>query len=330
MNKIFISVLFFAAVLGSGALAESAGQNVESAKGKAKFNTLLQFWGLNDTSAQGVGNLNFRVRRAEIKFSGSLDPQSKWFIKVDPAKALSSGAVSSTNDNKILQDIGMSYSLCEGLELQVGQFKAPNTWEGLDSSADLWFPERSLVARTYGDKRQTGAMVSYKVGMVQLQTMISNSGNSNTDDTNTDKDLNFRAVVSPTDLLKFAAFVTAGDFQFYDKGRFGADVRLDYDGFEFRGEYVRAVDQGVGSNAFVVDAGYRLSDLWMPIARYTYFATGSNSELGLGVNYYLSQFASKIQLAYSYLNNMRGNNGSPALASGATGSVLWLAFQVDI
>src|SRR6478609_5403076 len=102
--------------------AFAAEETMQIATGKAKFNGLLQTWFLTDSSNPSVAN-NFRVRRTELKFSGSVVEHSRWFIMVDVAKTLSTGPISQTNDNKILQDIGVAWIANENFEMIIGQMK---------------------------------------------------------------------------------------------------------------------------------------------------------------------------------------------------------------
>ncbi|MEK7356287.1 MAG: porin, partial [Bdellovibrionota bacterium] len=123
--------------------------------GNAKLGLLLQYWLVNDSTGT---NLNNRLRRAEIKLAGSVAENTRWFVMVDPAKTMRTGAIAQTNDNKILQDLGIGFSVCPEIEVLFGQFKTPTTAEGLDSTSELLFVERAYFARTFGDRREPGVM----------------------------------------------------------------------------------------------------------------------------------------------------------------------------
>src|SRR5262245_39013725 len=118
-----------------------------------KFNNLLQFWVLNDLTGSSAP-LNFRLRRAELQVSQQLTPELKWLMMVDAAKYLKAGAISASNDNKILQDFVLSYQLCPGLEFRAGQFKVPTFSEFISPTNDLVLPERSALSRVQGDRRE--------------------------------------------------------------------------------------------------------------------------------------------------------------------------------
>jgi hypothetical protein len=144
------SILFFGLTLAALS-SPSRADNLETmtvGTGKAKFDLLLQAWTLNDTTSTGP-KLNFRMRRAEIKFSGSVADDSRWFVMIDPTKSLrisTTGTLTSTNDNKVLQDLGVAFSITPELEIIAGQFKIPTTAEGLESSGELlMLPETTAI-----------------------------------------------------------------------------------------------------------------------------------------------------------------------------------------
>ena len=335
MRKIFlISVVVIASVMSSlspfSQAAES--QSLAVGTGSAKFNGLFQTWLVNDTAAATTTNI--RLRRSELKLSGSVIEDTRWFVMMDPAKSLKTGAVSGSNDNKILQDLGVAYSITSEFELVAGQFKIPTTAEGLDSSAELPFTERSLVAKTYGDKREPGVMLTYKTSNWKIATMASNGQAANVDDTTANKDLNVRFDWMPIPSLAFGAFTTAPDFSYGTnggKGRWGVNARLLLDDLTLRAEGVLANDLGTFSRGWVLDAGYQLGD-YQPVARYYSLdnSTVVGTEASFGLNYYLSKNNSKIQATYGILNNLSGSNGSPSLAPDMNGTLFTLAFQAAI
>ena len=70
--------------------ADSSVLKIET--GSAKLNLLLQTWYIDDSTATAAKN-TFRARRAEIKMSGNLNADSRWFVMIDPAKSLKAGPV---------------------------------------------------------------------------------------------------------------------------------------------------------------------------------------------------------------------------------------------
>jgi hypothetical protein len=325
-------------VCASRAFAADEATPVASGTGKTKFNALLQAWALNDTSAVTPNKSNFRLRRAEIKFSGSVVENTRWFVMADPSKSLTSGAVASTNDNKILQDLGLAYALAPELEFTVGQFKTPATAEGLDSSAELLFPERSLVASTFGDRRELGAQLQFKSGIFKATGMVSQGTVANTVDANNEKDLTLRLDAKPVDFLSLGAFTTAPDSKWSVAGRFGFNARLAYEQALVRFEYAQQDGSGGKSSGWAADAGYLVTESLQPIFRYESFSprsTLTGKAYAFGANYLLAKQSSKIALTYTILDNMLGaksstNPGSLAAASNIKGGLLILAFQTAI
>lgn len=121
-------VYFLAVVLSLsvGLSAKAAeGQTLEAVKvgaGSVSLNALLQVWAVNQTSTP---HENFRLRRAELGFAGTVGEQTRWFLKVDVAKTLRNGPVTATNDNKILQDLGVGFTIFPASSWFSANSKAP-------------------------------------------------------------------------------------------------------------------------------------------------------------------------------------------------------------
>lgn len=89
---------------------------------------------------------------AEIKLSGKITKAWGFEVMLDPAKTQN---LTAGNDDKILQDLAVSFGL-KGHEIAIGQKKIAMTEEGLRSSSDPHFSERSRITRVIGDQRQAG------------------------------------------------------------------------------------------------------------------------------------------------------------------------------
>ncbi len=307
--------------------------------GQAKLNLLLQMWGLTDSTATTAKN-NFRARRAEIKFSGTLNEKTRWLVMVDPTKSLSTGQIAATNDNKVLQDLSLSYLFTEQLEATVGQFKILTVAESLDSSGDLPLPERSLLARALGDKRQLGMQLAYKEPKWRIAAMLSNGGRANTDDTTTAKDFSARADFLPFSGFGVGGFVAANEVRFGENGKYGANLRWKGEKELLRFEFAFSDDTVSGvktkSKGYAADTGFYVLPNLQPVLRFERFqpnqANGTVSKAThLGLNYFLQKNNSKLQLSYSLMSNMRGSNGSyiSDLTVGR-GRLFVLAYQVSL
>jgi hypothetical protein len=315
-----------------GAFAAESPESVITGAGKVKFDALLQAWMLNDTTPTSGAKFNFRIRRAELKLSGSVAENSRWFVMIDPAKSLTTGAVAATNDNKILQDLGVAFKLCPGLELIAGEFKIPTTAEGIDWAGELLLPERAFVARNYGEKREPGLMLVWQEGTWKVSGMIHNGQKTNVDDVNNDKDLSFRVDATPIDMLKVGAYTQAGDYSYGTKARWGANARATFSELLVRGEVVYARDSGVKSVGWVGDVAYQINDHFQPVARIEGFDNSvfSSTAASFGLNYYFSKNNAKVQAAYTILNNMNGASGSYTPLNDRDGSLFTVAFQAGI
>lgn len=326
-------------------------EGVTVGTGTAKLNGLLQFWSYQDTTAAADANTGFRLRRAELKLSGSIVEKTRWFVMFDPAKGptvtnttvtagtgtTTVGSISTANDQKILQDLGIAYTLCEGLELVMGQFKIPTTTEGLFSSGELLLPERSFVGRTYGDRREPGVMLDHNMKTVRVRVMASNGQvtpqgpGTNIDDTNNSKDVNGRIDYSINDEWKVGAFGSNSHSTSGFSSRYGGNLHVTMGRTLLRIEGMQGKEQDVDRNGLNTELGYQLSDEWQAAARYENFQTtstpgeNSSSAYTLGLNYFLSAQNMKLQLASTVLRNMLGNKGSPSLTTNRDGTVTVLA-----
>jgi hypothetical protein len=341
-----LSSLALICILSLGAaLAHAADETpVTAGTGKVKFNGLLQFWTLNDTTI-APANFNFRIRRTELKFSGSVADNTRWFVMVDPSKALNltvAGLPDATKDNKIVQDVGVAWSLTPELEVIGGQFKTLTTAEGLDSSSELLFPERAYVSRAFGDARDQGMQINYKTSMIKVGAMVSQGmtrsstafttkPTANLDDSNADKDLSLRVDVTPIEGVKLGAFTYANEFSYGAHGRFGANARYEANGIIARLEAVLANDYELQTKGWNLDGGYTFGE-FQPVVRWEGLSndTLTGNAFWLGVNYLLAKNNAKVQLAGGALTNMNGANGSYAVSANKSGSVLILSFQAAI
>ncbi len=155
----------------AGTAAVLAGFTTAQAQ-DVKFSGLVQVWytqmldsNLRLNSVANYYNLRseykenaFNIRRTEIKAAGKIVDGVKFEVMLDP-----SIATSATNP-MILQDAAIEIELAPGFDFKIGQFKTLQTLEGLTSSSEILFAERSQLGRGFGDKRDRGAVLSYSFG----------------------------------------------------------------------------------------------------------------------------------------------------------------------
>ena len=312
--KKLLFILFL--ILSSNAFSDEGPVYLEIPKGSAKLGLLLQNWLIYDEK-NTTDRSNFRLRRAEIKLSG-VQKNTSWLIMIDPAKSLKTGAIVATNDNKILQDFVLSFNFLDNFELSVGQFKINTTAEGLLSSSNLLLPERSVVGRTYGDKRDPSIRLNWKEDKVKLSLALTHGNKPNTDDSNSEKDVYLRGEYTPYKGLTIGSFFGAVDTYFH-KNKWGANLFWDHDLDSFHFEYAHeasSTTSGVDrSSGYVLDFAHGFTSEIQAVFRYENILFVKTQDLEatastLGVNYFLKETNSKVQFATIFLNNMTASNGS--------------------
>lgn len=159
---------------------------VETGGAKLKVSGLVQGW---YTAADAAVVDTFRLRRAELKFSGDMSPSIRWVVMVDPAKALSLSATTSTIDGqnvvtaasigqsgRVLQDAFVAMTVKPWMVVEFGQQRVPLTYEGgAQPSSKLDTVERALFmtdkfrSSGYGDMRDLGLTFRGKFAKGQLE-----------------------------------------------------------------------------------------------------------------------------------------------------------------
>jgi len=119
-----------------------------------RLNSVANYYNLRSEYKENA----FNIRRTEIKAAGKIVDGVKFEVMLDP-----SIATSATNP-MILQDAAIEFELAPGFDFKIGQFKTLQTMEGLTSSSEILFAERSQLGRGFGDKRDRGAVLSYAFG----------------------------------------------------------------------------------------------------------------------------------------------------------------------
>jgi len=243
--------------------------------GELKFGLLLQAWYVADDSEAATGTSylgnttginTFRLRRAEIKASGKITKSWGFEVMVDPAK---SQAFTAGGDDKILQDLAVTYIGLKGHEFAIGQKKITISEEGLRSSSELDFAERSRITRIIGDARQAGLFYKGEFGeKFGAWASFTNGTLSNTNDDSNDTlfsaaRFDFKPVKGM--VLGVSGGTGSAQLDHRTRDRMGAHFR--WDGTEklplwLRFEYGSAIDgQGTGK-ADIDRMGYYGSALY--------------------------------------------------------------------
>ena len=190
---------------------------VDSGFGSIKVDGLLQAWVQTERSSPNKGLIDgLRLRRAELKLSGKINPQAYWATMFDLAKSpglnttAAGGNITSVAPNtttNILQDFVVGWNLAgktavPKVAFELGQQKVPLSMEGMKSSSRLITVERAIFNTLpanngrVGDIRDQGVMIrfadkglgsNYPASKFEGQLAVLNDGGNrqnNTDDNN--------------------------------------------------------------------------------------------------------------------------------------------------
>ncbi len=345
MKAISASSYIFALSLFLSAPLSYADNGVVVGTGDMKLGALIQVWAVDDTTAPNHADVNFRLRRAEFKASGTVAPNSRFFMMFDPAKN-----PSAAGDNKILQDLGIAFMPIENFEVIAGQMKIPTLEEGLHSSGELLLPERSYIGRAYGDRRETGVMLDYNPKIVRVRLMASNgqatpgAAATNTNDVDCSKDVNGRFDWMIMENLKLGVFGSNSQSIAGNSLREGGDIEFSNARFLARLSGLTAKELNVDKTGMSVEGGYTICDSLQAAARFENYQISSTPHFSsrattVGLNYYMKGNNVKIQLAHTVMDHMTSAAGGPPTTyvdgsykpgTNNAGSLTFLALQTTL
>lgn len=299
---------------------------VEVGTGRATLGGLLQAW-----FTAGGGASTFRVRRAEIKLSGQITPQARWNLMVDLAKALTVNTTSTTvggtrvvtgesvnQASRILQDASITVDLGHGVRLDAGQFKVPQSMEGLASAAALETVERALFVSDRarggtGDVRDIGVGIRGTLARaVDYQAGLFNGLGESVNATDVDRAKS--AGVRATVRLPLPGLVQVGGSGALDlaargdsagRRRAGVELAATEGPVTLRSEVVALRDGTARRRGWYAHAGYRFTPRVQAVARVDAWDPDTRRESGAadarerdylgGVNYYVVGNNLKVQ-----------------------------------
>jgi hypothetical protein len=329
----------------------------------------LQVWAGGTHSAANPDDewqSTFRVRRAEIKAKGEIIPKyMSYMVMFDVARLLdfanksvdvndtgkpptkigsttvlqpasnpsgpAVGALYGGANTSILQDVAITW-MSSVADVSIGQFKIPVSMEGAGSASKLYFPERALVSRKYGDRRDLGVKAEKKFDKFGYTLGLYNGEGQNKLDSNDQKDLALRLELYPIKGLTVAGvgYVALGDRDLQGtKDRVEGDLKYEANNILLQAEYIRGWDMGttkrLNGRGFYVVAGYTLFDKLQPVVRIGSLDPDKdadddtptkpdfvdpNDEVNtyeFGLNYYFKSHDAKLQLAGSFFDPEQAN-----------------------
>ena len=283
----------------------------------------------------------FRLRRAELSAKGEILPKRVAYqVMFDPAKVRETQKVTvagppdamgnpttvvinnPTSAVSVLQDFYIT-GLTRWVDVSVGQFKIPVSWEGYNSSGKLIMPERALVSSKFGDKRDLGMRLAKTFPKWSYSAGIFNGPGLNNLDNNNQKDLTLRLEAYPVKGLTIAG-VTYDSVGYRKragtKDRWEADARYDHGPYLVQAEYLRARDvskdsaDAITAQGFYVAAAYTIKDPALhgdlqPVIRVGFVDSNIDADVpgtgddevrhyDLGLNYYLQAHEMKLQASF--------------------------------
>lgn len=310
----------------------------KAGQGFMQLGILAQGWFLLERSNGATTTSTFRLRRAEISVKGEILPKHVGYaLMIDSAKVREFGTVTvagppdaAGNPTTVtvrqpvsavsaLQDFYITF-LSPYVDVSLGQFKIPVSWEGYNPSSKLLFPERAPVAVQFGDKRDLGVRLAKTFPLWGYSAGVFNGAGLNNLDNNNQKDVALRLEAYPVKGLTIGA-LTYDSIGYRQRGgtkdRWEGDLRYEGGPYLVQAEYLRARDVAkdkadpVSGQGFYVTAGYTLKktplplhgDL-QPIVRVGYLDTDTKKDADallhydVGLNYYLRAHEMKLQAAY--------------------------------
>ncbi|MDI7266376.1 MAG: porin [Myxococcota bacterium] len=279
----------------------------------------------------------FRLRRAQIFARGRIvEDLVSYSVMIDPARVLEFRefpVLPADPDNPgetvvvrqppdggavaMLQDVFITFHL-PYVDVSLGQFKIPVSWEGYNSTSRLLFPEQATVVRTYGGSRDMGIRLEKKFDRFGYSAGIFSGEGANALDSNDQKDLTLRLETYPVPGMTIAgvAWVAVGERDAAGtKDRFEVDVRWEHGPFLFQSEYINARDvndagRTIEAHGFYAALAWTFLDVLQPCVRAGHYnpdiyvdgttpKTDESWEFNVGLNYYIRRHDAKLQLSYS-------------------------------
>jgi hypothetical protein len=207
----------------------------------------------------------YRLRKADLKFSGEISPVLRWRIAFDAAKALTLAKTISPDDSlaladaavdqksRMLQDAALTYLVNEHLQIDVGQQIVPLSYEGTIPSSKVETIERVLFisersrAVGLGDVRDLGVSANGFVPWLEYHVGVFNEAgeSAGATDLNDQKAVIGRFAIKPPMLPGFQ-FGGSGGFEggspVQHRERAGSEIQYQTPLFTLRAETMSARD----------------------------------------------------------------------------------------
>jgi len=220
-------------LLGIASAVPLAGQDSTAARGPAPIQ-LHGFLQVYYRSGDPTTKDGYRLRKADLKFSGEVSPHLRWRVGFDAAKLLTVGKTTSQiadtavlsdvaidQRTRMLQDAALTYTMNHSMWIDMGQQILPLSLEGTISTANVETIERTMFiiersrAIGLGDIRDIGVSANGLLANVleYHAGLFNETGEgAGTTDPNDQKAVVGRFVVHPPGLTRLQ-FGGSGGFQ---------------------------------------------------------------------------------------------------------------------
>lgn len=298
---ILFTFLSFATVFGQTTDKKQILHNI-------KIGGLLQVYGENDHTSSVYSS--FYLRRMELAVSGNIYSEKITFkAMIDPVSK-SADIDESGNKNHIVnvaQDLFITFSLSNYLNIKLGQFLYPLTSEGLKPSEFLYFSERTLVGSIAGDKRDIGIELSGSASFINYSVAVINGNGANTKDNNNNKDVVTRVVFKPVEGLQFGGSgyfgeATENDID-QDKERYCAEFEYKTNQWSLTSEYAKIKDGPLESETYYGMATYNVTKQIVLALRYEDWEDNFAEDFSIysfGGGYYLFDNSLKFMIDFNH------------------------------
>jgi hypothetical protein len=263
----------------------------------------------------------YRLRKADVKFSGEVSPHLRWRVAFDAAKVLTiNKTISEVGDStalsdasidqrtRLLQDAALTLSINHSTAIDIGQQILPLSLEGTISTANVETIERTMfiIERSrgvgLGDVRDVGASANGVLGNVleYHAGLFNDAGDSQgTTDSNDQKAVFGRFAVHPSGLPGFQ-FGGSGGFQggqvSVRRERAGSEVQFRDSRITLRAETMTARDAELRRFGWYTLAAVRPTKELQFVARYDAWDRDRTHEASI-----VDAFERQIVIGGSYL-----------------------------
>jgi hypothetical protein len=272
-------------------------------------------------SGDPVNKDSYRLRKADIKFSGIISPTLAWRVSFDAGKALTLSTTADTigltgvsvdQRTRMLQDAALTMKVNPFMSLDIGQQIIPLSLEGTISTANVETIERTLFvsersrAIGLGDIREVGLSANGRVEGLEYHVGLFNETGeaAGTTDPNDQKTVMTR-VAYHFPQIPGLQIGGSGGFQGGPRAqrreRAASEIQYRAKAFTLRGETMSARDGALKRFGWYGLGVYRPAPQWQFAARYDSWdrdITGENvaanalqKQVVLGVSYLFEQTA---------------------------------------